>query len=697
MAILQKTREKFGVVISVIIALALLSFIIDPSTLESALHSMSSKYDVGQIAGKSISYTDFLEDVDRYTTINEILTGSSAKDEQQHQQIRNAAWQERLDRHMFIKNAQAAGLGVGQAELLALTTGDRTSPILAQNPFFADEKGMFSTDKLVEFVQQVSSDQTGQMKTYWNYLQNTIYTQQFYAKYGSLFTGSAVQNPLMVRKAIEENNTTSDVDFVMVPLGFGEDSTVVVSSKEIRSYYKAHKEFYKQVASRDIEYVTFEVEPSAKDIAAANESMAEAYQGFAGATNMKAFLLKNSDRPYSEYWFKDGELSSINSEVNAFAFSRNSGVSPIYTDENSFFAAKVMDTAMLPDSVYVKHILLQGDNARHIADSLAAALRKGTGFSAAAAVYSADQGSAADGELGNIGWMTQSYMIPGFESVITAEVGKPYVIDTQYGSHVVLVSKKTRPVLKKRVAVLEKTALASKETFNEWYAKANRFSTLAAGTYEGYKKAVDSLGVYSHPMNNVLEGNDRYGTIDQAKEVTRWIFDAKKDKASGIITVNNNYFFIVAVKGIHEEGYTPVNEAAASIRQMLYGEKLAASKAAEVAQKIEGLDNLEAIADALGTTVSSRSDVAFSSMGNPGLDPAFIGAISAAEPGKICGPVAGNIGVYVFKVTGRDTGAFYTEDDAKNYEAQKMQYNSQMILPVMMEEAKVKDHRARFF
>ena len=52
MAILQKTREKFGVVISVIIALALLSFIIDPSTVESALNSMSSKYDVGKIAGK---------------------------------------------------------------------------------------------------------------------------------------------------------------------------------------------------------------------------------------------------------------------------------------------------------------------------------------------------------------------------------------------------------------------------------------------------------------------------------------------------------------------------------------------------------------------------------------------------------------------------------------------------------------------
>ena len=697
MAILQKTREKFGVVISVIIALALLSFIIDPSTVESALHSMSSKYDVGKIAGKSISYTDFLEDVDRYTTVNEVLTGSSVRNEEQHQQIRNAAWQERLDRHMFIKNAKAAGLNVGKAEMLALTTGDRTSPILAQNPYFADEKGFFSSDKLVQFVQEASNDQTGQMKTYWNYLQNTIYTQQFYAKYGSLFTASAVQNPLMLRKAIEENNTTSDVEFVMVPFGYEQDSTVVVSSKEIRAYYKNHMDFYKQSASRDIEYVVFEVEPSAKDIADANEKMIEAYNEFASASNMKAFLMKNSDRPLSDFWFKDGELSSINADVNAFAFGKSSGVSPIYADENTFYAAKVMDSAMVPDSAYVKHILLQGENARHIADSLCATMRRGSDFAALAATWSVDQGSAADGELGNIGWLTQSYMIPGFESVITAEIGKPYVIDTQYGSHVVLVSKKTRPVLKKKVAILEKTALASKETFNEYYAKANRFATLTAGTYDGYRKAVDSLGVYSHPMNNVPEGNDRYGSVDQAKEVTRWIFDAKKDKASGIITVNNNWFFIVAVKGVHEEGYTPINEAASSIRQMLYAEKLGEKKAAETARKIEGLNDLEAIAEALGTTVSSKSGVAFSTMGNPGLDPAFIGAIASAEQDKICGPVAGAIGVYVFKVTGRDTGAFYTEDDAKNYETQKMQYASQMILPVMMDEADVVDHRARFF
>ena len=59
--------------------------------------------------------------------------------------------------------------------------------------------------------------------------------------------------------------------------------------------------------------------------------------------------------------------------------------------------------------------------------------------------------------------------------------------------------------------------------------------------------------------------------------------------------------------------------------------------------------------------------------------------------------IAGGIGVYVFKVTGRDTGAFYTEDDAKVRDAQMAQIYTQTILSTMMEEADVKDNRARFY
>ena len=693
MAILQKTREKAGMAVSIIIALALLSFIIDPQTLETAFNAMSSKNDVGVINGKTVSYLDFQQDVEKFTAINEIVTGSSAQNEQQQEQVRNAAWQSLLDKYLFIKNAKAAGINVGEEEMKELLAGDMISPVISQNPAFQDENGNFSKEALQNLIDGVSQDQTGRIRDYWNYLQNTVYIQQFYAKYGSLFTYGNVQNPLMLRRAIAENNNTTNVDFVMVP-NYGQDTTVKVSGEEIRKFYESHKKLFRQGASRDMEYVVFEVKPSESDINATNEAMGKVYDEFSTTENLKSFLARNSERNFSEYWYKAGELSTVNNEISDFVDNNNDGTSSIVSNGNVFYAARIIATSQIPDSVYVKHILLQGTSVSK-ADSLLNVLSKGGSFSNLAASYSSDSNSAADGELGNIGWMTQTYMIPGFESVLTAQVGKPYILKTQYGTHIVEVAKKTTPVTKKQVAILEKTALASGETFNSYYAQASKFSKIAAGKYNNYKAAVDSMGIYSHPLK-VTEATSNYGSISQAKEVTRWVFDNKVGKVSEIITVNNNYLFVATVTGIHKEGTAKLDEVKDVIRQQLYAEKAAEKAAADIAQKIQGINDLQVIADTLHSSVSAGVDVRFASLAGQGLDPKFIGAASVAPEGKICS-VAGTIGTYVFKVNSRDTGAFYTEDDAKNNAAQINNYSTQMILPVMMVESDVKDNRARFF
>ena len=695
MAVLEKIRVKFGLAISIIIALALLSFIIDPSTLESALHSMSSKYDVGVINGKAIPYTDYLEDVERYTQINEIITGSSVQNEQTQQQIRDAAWQELVDKYLFIKKAKAAGITVGKAELTDLATGANPSPVIANNAAFMDENGNFSSDRVRDFVAQIPSDESGRLQLYWNYLQSTLNTQQYYAKYGSLFNASTYQNTLEKGLNVAQNNTTANVDYVYVANPFMPDSTIKVTPAEIKKFYKEHQNFFEQTASRDIEYVVFEVVPSAEDIAATNDQFAEAYAQFANAENVKSFLLKNSDRQLNNYWYKAGELASINQEVNDFVFGGKGTVSPVIADGNTFYAVRVMDTKPVADSAYVKHILLQGTKAGATADSLVQVLRKGGNFSALAAEFSVDQNSAADGQLGNIGWLTQTYMIPGFESVITAPVNQPMVLKTQYGTHVVVVSKKTAPVVKKQVAILEKTAIASKETFNVFYSKANKFATIANQTASGYEEAVDSLGVYSHKMN-ITEATSTYGSIDNAKEVTRWAFDNKVGKASNIITVNNKYFFIAELIGIHKEGVKPLNEVSSSIESQLYAKKMSEAKKVEIAGKIEGCSTLQEIADKLETTITSEPALSLAPMTGR-VDPALAGAVYTAQEGQLTGPVAGAYGTYVFVVNSKEVGAFYTEADADMFAQRKAQYNAQGIIPVMSDNGVVKDNRERFF
>jgi len=655
MAVLETIRVKFGIVITVLIAVALLSFIIDPTTLQSVSSSMSSKYDVDDIDGKAISYNDFQAEVEKFTTINEISSGSSAQSEEQQVAVRNAAWQSLIDQYLFIKNAKKAGLNVGEEEMIAMMSGEMDSPVFTQNPTFYDENGIFSKQRLLDFVDYVATDESGRLQTFWNYLQNTALTQEYYAKYLSLFTQSNYVNPLMLTEQIADNNNTFNVEFVMVPFGYAKDSTIVVSDKEIKAYYDAHKKFYKQLASRDIEYVVYEVVPSAEDIAAANEALNEVYDEFVSTDNLKSFLLANSDRQYDAHWYKEGELNSVAKVVNDYAFGDEKGVSKVLSEGDSFYAVRVVESADVPEQVYVKYAP---------ADSLL---------------------DAAEPQ-----WIPQT---PGFEDLMTAKKGSKVTVNGLVFQ--VLDTKDAAP--RKRVAVLEKKAVAGKETVNSYYSKANTLATMSEGKYESFKEAVDSLGAYAHPVRKMAESTDRLGAIEDTKEVTRWAFEAKVGQVSNIITVNNNYFIVAALKGIHKEGYTPVEEVSAQISNVLYREKLAEKKEAEIAEKVAGLEDMQAVAEALGTTVSTKDGIAFSSMTAQGLDPKFIGAASVAEEGKISGPVAGNIGVYVYKVTGRETGSFFTEDDAKTRDAQMSQYSAQMIVPTMMDDAEVKDNRARFF
>ena len=558
MAALETIRVKFGVLITVLIAIALLSFIIDPTTLQSVSSSMSSKYDVGEIDGKSISYVDYQAEVDRFTVINEVTTGSSVKNEQQQVSIRNAAWQSFVDKYLFEKNAKKAGLYVGTEEINDIIAGNIDSPVFLQNPAFLDENGVFSADAVREFLAYMESDQTGRLQTYWNYLIESARTQEYYAKYLSLFTQSDFTNTLMLTEDIAENNNTFNVEFVMVPYGFAKDSTVTVSDSEIKAYYNAHKKFYKQPASRDIEYVVFEVKPSDADVAAANQALIDVYDNFVSAENMKSFLLANSDRQYDNRWYKAGELNTVAKVVNDYAFGEGASVSEVLSENNKFYAVRVMETAMVPEQVFVKYVPATSENV----DSLL--------------------------NVTEPQWLSQ---ITGFEDIMTAKKGEKVTVN---GLVFQVVDTKD-PVEKKRVAVLEKGAVAGKETVNGFYAQANTFATKTAGKYENFKKAVEEEGVYAHPVNKMLESADRLGAIDNTREVTRWAFDAKAGDASSIITVDNNYFIIAALKNVNKEGYTPVEQVASTISNLLYTEKIGEKKSAEIAEKINGLTDMQAI------------------------------------------------------------------------------------------------------
>ena len=673
MAVLEKIRVKLGILITVLIAVALLSFIIDPTTLETTLSYFSSKYDVGKIDGKKVRYQEFQEAVDYYTNIYTLTTGSQSVSEEAMQTINETAWQNFISQWYIIPQMQKAGIKVGEDELVDLSQGKEISPILAQDPVFLDASGNFSREKLLDFIHAIPGDASGNLAQYWSFLQQNMTSQQYFIKYSSLITGSDILTPMELRRQIEENNTSSNVEFVLVPFGFEIDSTITVSDKEVHDYYNAHKENYRQRASRDIEFVAYEVVPSEADIQAAKDEIDGLFEEFSTTDNLKSFLSLNSDTPLQDYYFKQGELSAQFPEVDEFAFSRRPGVMPVFQKDNTFYAVRVNDVKNMSDSAYVRHILLSFD-AGELADSLINVLNHGGDFSALAAQYSMDQNPNV-ANPGDIGWMTQTAMIPGMQDVLSMRPGAIAKMETDYGLHIVSVTDRTAPMKKVQLAILSKEALAGKETFQDYYAQANDLASRCEGNIENFDRITLEEELPVVPANNVLESARQLSRFDDVREVIRWIYDdkTKVGDVSPIITVNNDIFFVVALKAVREDGK------------------------GEVAAKIQGLTDMNSIAEALGQTVSTRDGITFGSMTSTSTEPAFIGAVAGAEPGVISGPVAGNIGVYVFNVLDRETGAFYTEDDARIRAAQVEAYQINNLASIFNERGEIVDNRARFF
>ena len=565
---------------------------------------------------------------------------------------------------------------------------------------FQGAQGTFDVARVYEFLNALTQDQSGQLSAYWKFLETEIYRDQLFTKYASLLEKSTFMTPLDKVAEIDNNNIASNVQFVMKPVGIGVDSTIVVSNKEIQDYYNSHKRSYKREASRDIEYVVFEVEPSAEDLKMAKEDIEKVYGDFQTSENLKAFLTRNSDKPLDTYYYTEDEYGSLNSKVGEFIKSADAQqTSPVFQEGNVYMAARIADVKKMPDSIFVKHILLQGVDMTAMkaqADSLVNVLKGGADFAQLAAQYSADKNPNVE-SAGDLGWLTQRYMLPGFESLMTAPVNKYQVMETRYGVHIAVVTDVKNVKERKQIAVLTKEAVASDRTYQSYYAKANELATKSNSSKADFEAAAKELGYRMYTANNIAQGAKKVSRFDNARELSRWAFEAKVGDVSPVISIDNQYFFIATLNTVKERGYAPMSEVSATIKNVLVGEKRAQKLAEEVSKQIAGLTTMEEIAEKLGLTISTEDALTFGAQGKYSLDPAFIGAATSAQVGVISAPVAGKLGVYVFKVLDRQTGAYFTEDDAMARSKQKVSFQTRMLPMIMADNADIEDNRGKFF
>ncbi|MBR0500829.1 MAG: SurA N-terminal domain-containing protein [Bacteroidales bacterium] len=685
MAVLEKIRVKFGILITVLVALALLSFILDPQTLRSAADRFSSDNKVGSMNGKSISYREYYEQLNNMTELAKLM-GQNPSSEEQQAQLRDAAWHSIYENEVFIPKATAAGLYVGEDEMIDLTQGSNISPVLMQQPMFLDANGNFSREALVSFVQSIDADQSGSYSAYWSFLEESVYREQLLAKYASLVQNSDFLTDLEKERLVAEGNVTADVDFVFVPVSFLQDSTVTVSDEEIRSYYNEHKEGFRQPDNRDIEYVMWEVVPSDFDLSDARAEFDELYKEFATDDNLKAFVTLHSDSKWNPYYYTEDQLAA-NPEFQETAFHAPMGtVSPVVTENNTIGAVRVTDVRNMADSAHVFYKVFAIDKEQEADEFLAQQSRR-----------------VEESEFTEMGWLTQEIILSNglsdFSPVFDTDRKVIKVKSTANQAVFVLyVPEKTRPVKKVQLATLLKNVLPSDETYRDFQMKAVEFADACDGKYDKFQKLALEQNLPVIPINNMVQSNRRIGPADNAREVVSWVFD-KKTKAgdvSDLKIVDNKYYFVTAVTKTRKEGYVDVKEVASQIKTILSARKSVEKKKAEVEKQIAGLTDLEQIAETLGTTVSHYPGLSFASSQLNQTDPALSGAVAVADEGKI-GVVGGNLGVYVYDVTARNTGTFFSEADAQTQLARNASYHNSILQSVIANEAEIKDNRARFF
>ena len=685
MAVLEKIRVKFGILITVLVALALLSFILDPQTLRSAADRFSSDNKVGSMNGKSVSYREFYNELGTYTEIAKML-GQNPSTEEQQSQLRDAAWQSIFDNEVFIPKATSAGLAVGEDEMLDLTQGAHISPVLMQQGAFVDRSGNFSREQLVGFVQSIDSDQSGDAAMYWSFLEEAVYRNQLYTKYSSLIESSGVLSDLEKARMVEEGNVTSDVDFVYVPIPFDADSAVNVSSDEIRRYYADRKEQFRQPANRDIEYVMWEVVPSEQDFTDAREEFDALYADFAVAENLKNFVTLHSDSKWNPYYFSEDQLAAT-PEFQQAAFHQPVGsVSPVTREENQYAAIRVADVRNMPDSIHVYYKVFPFAQEAE-ADAFVLAQNK----------------KADKDQFSDMGWLTQDLaMNAGLVDFLPVFETNDKVIKVKSASNQVILAlysaEKTKPVKKVQIATLLKNVLPSDDTYRDYQMKAVEFADACDGKFENFDRLAREQNLPVIPINNMTQATRRIGPAENAREVVYWVFD-KKTRAgdvSDLKIVDNKYYFVTAVTKVRKEGYTDIKEVASQISALLKAQKAVDLKLAEVRDQIAGLTSLDEIAEKLGTTVNHYPGLSFGSIQYNQNDPAFVGAVSSAPAGTI-ETVGGQMGVYVYEVADRATGSFFSEADAATQQTRKNAYQASMLQTVIANEADIKDNRARFF
>lgn len=699
MAVLEQIRTKAGWLILVVISIALLSFIIDPTSLQTVSNIFSSMNDVGEINGKTVPYQDYSRRMEYYSQVEQILY-QGQQGEGAAERVKENAWFSFINQDVFEKEYEKTGIDVSDIELLDLAKGNNLSPIV-MNLFADPNTGQVNWDNINFFWANADGNTERQLLI--NYLEDEIVKNRKYEKYSALINKSDYINSLQIKSGVADRSTNVEFNYIVKNYSTERDSSIVVTDKEIKQYYSENKNRYEQTESRDVEYAVFSILPSGEDFETAKEKMEILAVDFAKATDARQFAIANSEvTPSAKYYRKD----ELNSDLAEFAFSATKDdILPVYLDNYSYKTARISDIKNLPDSVRARHILIRYeqtqesyDAAKNKADSLFNLVKANPALFPVVALSNSADGSAQAG--GDLGWFNDGAMVQPFnDSCFFQPAGKIMLLETQFGFHILQVTERGKEIKKVQIAIIEREIRPSQATLNSIHSMANDVIVACEKKYDKFIAYLQEKGIELKKENQVQRSATRFGNYNEARDLIRWIYDANINDISDIIEIENRQQLIIAaVTKIRETGFSPIEDERSVIETTLKLEKEHQAEAEKMKQAMTEVTTLEELAAKLELDVKQSVDgTNFGSMyiSGLGVEPKLAAAVSGSEENKLYGPVVGDMGIYAYSVTTKKIDEGYTEELEKNriirMSANKSFYN------ILIKAAKIKDLRPKFF
>ncbi len=702
MATLERIRNRAGILVAVVIGVALLAFIMGDLFSSGTSLFTNNQFEIAEISGHSIPVQEYQRRVDKLVNIYQMNTGTSALDEATMDAIQEQTWNSLVEEYILSDEYEDLGISVSPEEVLDMVQGNNPHPIIRQM-FTNPETGQFNSAAVIQFLRNMDQDATGEQKAFWLYLENEILRERKRSKYNNLISKGLYASAVEAKEEFIKQNKRVNFDYVMERYAKVPDTAVNVTEDDIESYYKKHKNQFKQTASRDIEYVTFEIQPSESDQQEALKYVTNIVDEFAKTENNAQFVNLNSDVPYNSVNRSREELSVLVAD-SLFDAEPGTMIGP-YLENDAYKLSKLDEINFVPDSVKARHILLRPDpqmqqtleDIQPLADSLQNVLENGGDFTALALEYSQD-GSAQQG--GDLGWFQEGMMVKPFnDAAFESQVGEIKVVESQFGIHLIEVTSRSPEQKKVKVATIVRNIVPGSVTYQDYYSQASEFAGIN-NTAESFENAVAEQNITKRVANNLRENDKEIAGLESPRELVRWAFEAEEGDVSEVFELGDE-FVVALLTQVREKGIAPLDQVRTQIETSVRKEKKAAFLISQMEEQMGANTTLEQLASNTNTEVKSATGITFVSFSIPGagIEPVIIGASLQAEQNELVGPLEGTNGVYVLQVTNitpaPESDQFAAQQTVlNNGYSQRVNFEA---FEALREKADIEDSRSKFY